>query len=116
MDPPELDVANKEYLVHRRKVQEEHADAWLSYIYHYLAEHRADIKVNSVDTTPGIKGLVDYASECPKLTDLPCGHEDGSKPTTPKMLPPGRLIELFEFIWLAPHPLPLLACCYRYCR
>eukprot|EP00959_Pyramimonas_sp_CCMP1952_P258695 5407561-Pyramimonas_sp.AAC.1 len=81
--PPVVEAANQQHNVFRSKTQEEHCDAWLSYIYHHLAEHRADMKVKSIDSGPG-QGVADYTTECPRPASTPAGAEDGSKPTTPK--------------------------------
>ncbi|CAK0830784.1 unnamed protein product, partial [Prorocentrum cordatum] len=45
----------------RVRVQEDHCDSWLNYIYHFLAEHRADIKAKRLSMTPGVKAATGQA-------------------------------------------------------
>ena len=90
--PPPHDLS----VVHhfRASPAADHADSWLAWCYHNVAEDRADVEVPSPD------GPGEEAPPPPEVVtsfELPLA-EDHGKNLPKKYLPPGRLQELFEYL------------------
>ena len=102
----ELDAAR----AFRDNPQERHADAWLSWCYHNMAEPRADSKIpfdasDNVSDEPFPQSGMPALTKDPTKLDHPEKEEGLDLPM--RALPPGRIVELFESAWLAPTCLPM---------
>jgi hypothetical protein len=88
--------------------QSQHANAWLSWLYQFVAEDAADVEIPTEPKEPDgdldifenqafVEEYIPLPAIADPLIDLPMSHGNGGKDLPSRYLPPGRIAELYDF-------------------
>lgn len=104
--PPAIDAMLPAVI--RDDPQSQHANAWLSWLYQFVAEDAADVEIPTEPKQPNgdldifenqafVEEHIPLPAIADPLIDLPMSDGNGGKDLPSRYLPPGRIAELYDF-------------------